>query len=319
MAPDPPPRPPAPDPAASVVVVTYDSATTIADCLAPLADDPRFELVVVDNASRDDTVGIVRTVAPNAHLIASPVNEGFAAGVDRGARRARGEVLVLLNPDTRTTGDDLWLLVERARRPGTGVAAPRIVDAGGRVSPSTRRQPRLIDQIVVASGLHRLLPPLDPDREPRHVRRATGPVAVEVVSGACFATPRCLFEELGGLDTRFFLYAEEVDYCVRVRARGLDVELVPDSRVVHLGGVSTERATFSASAMLRVSRVRYFHKHHGRRAAAITRRVWQMAALVRLPLALVAAPPGRRRRAARSQWEVARALAGPLDELLATP
>lgn len=304
---------------ASVVVVTYQSEATIAGCLAPLADDPRLELIVVDNASTDATLEKVRTAAPDARIVASPVNTGFAAGVDTGARFAHGDVLILLNPDTRATADDLRALARHARRAGVGVAAPTICDAHGRRVASTRRAPRPLDQVIAAVGLHRLVPGLDPDREPPEVAGAETPVGVEIVSGACLATPRALFEQLGGLDTRFFLYAEEVDYCVRVRATGRRVELLPTSRVLHIGGVSADRAPFSASAMLRLSRVRYMAKHHGRRAAALTRRAWQLGALLRLVPAALAAPRGRRRAAARAQWAVVTALSGPLDDLLERP
>ncbi|RME29142.1 MAG: glycosyltransferase family 2 protein [Deltaproteobacteria bacterium] len=303
-------------PLASVIVVTYHSAATIRACLEPLAGDDRLELIVVDNASRDDTAALVESVAPRARLIVSGANLGFAAGVNTGARAATADALVLLNPDTRTTADDLLALVARLAEPGVGIAAPRILDAAGRRVRSTRRSPRLRDQVVAASGLHRLVPRLDPDREPPEAARATRPVEVEVVSGACFATPRGLFELLGGLDTRFFLYAEEVDYCVRVRRRGLRVELVPTSAVTHLGGVSASHAPFSASALLRISRVRYFAKHRGRRAAAVTRRAWQLGALARAPLAALTAGRGRRLRAARAHWDVVRSLSGPLDDLV---
>lgn len=253
----------------SVVVVTWNSAGTIEALLEPLVDDAALELIVVDNDSADDTMAVVARRAPDAVRIRTGGNCGFAAGVDVGAEAATGDVLVLLNPDCIAEPAVVHHLADRVRA-GSGIVAPRLIDEHGAVSRSTRRRPRLADQFVVAAGLHRIADRFDPDAD-GGASAAAGPVAAEVVSGACFATPLSLFRELGGLDQRFFLYGEEVDYMVRVADAGRRIEYDPTVSVVHLGGVSADQVSSGTADVLFESRVRWFDKHHGRLQAQLAR------------------------------------------------
>lgn len=256
-------------PRVSVVVVTWNSAGTIAELVRPLVDDPGIELVIVDNDSADDTIAVVEAIAPDAVTIDTGGNCGFAAGVNTGAAAARSDMLVVLNPDCVATPEVVHHLADRCRR-GPGIVAPRLTDEHGTTTRSVRHFPRLRDQFVLAAGLHRLHDRFDPDDD-GGATLATEPIEVDVVSGACFATPRALFTELGGLDERFFLYAEEVDYMVRVAQAGRSVEFDPTVAVVHIGGVSAEQVSSGTDHVLMESRVRWFAKHRGRWAAQAAR------------------------------------------------
>jgi hypothetical protein len=256
-------------PRVSVVVVTWNSADTIAELARPLRDDPGIELVVVDNDSGDDTIAVVRSTAPQAVIIDTGGNCGFAAGVNAGAAVARSDMLVVLNPDCVAAPEVVHHLADRCRR-GPGIVAPRLTDEHGAVTRSVRHLPRLRDQFVLAAGLHRLHDRFDPDDD-GGATLATAPMSVDVVSGACFATPTALFTELGGLDERFFLYAEEVDYMARVAEAGRVVEFDPTVSVVHIGGVSADQVTTGTDHYLMESRVRWFAKHRGRWAAHAAR------------------------------------------------
>ncbi len=303
----------------SVLIVTWNSAATIADCVGPLVNHVGIEIVVADNASSDDTVELVRAESSAAIIVETGANCGFAAGINAAARAASGDVLVLLNPDAVTDPGTVRSLAEAVRTdPRGGIAAPALVDEHGVRTRSTRRMLRVSDQWVVALGLHRISSRLDPDKETL-TGADSGPIPVQVVSGACFATPTELFDRLGGLDTRFFLYSEEVDYCVRVAAEDGRVDLHPELVVRHIGGVSAALAPSATDVALRESRVRLFQKHRGSAAARLVQAGMLTGAVVRLLPSVVvdAARPTRPRwRRTRGQWAIMRALGRPTSRVL---
>lgn len=211
---------PAVPPRASVVVVTYNSAAYIEACLASLLPElrPDDELIVADCGSTDGTPALVRARFPQARLLAGE-NVGYAGGCNRGARAARGEALVFLNPDT-------------VARPGA-LAALLAPLAGAALSTACvvhMRQPALVNtcgNTVHYTGL-------------AYCRGAGRPASelaeaceVDAVSGAAFAIRRDVFERLGGFDERFFMYVEDTDLSLRARLDGERVVYAPGAVVEH--------------------------------------------------------------------------------------
>ena len=255
-------------PAISVVTVTWNSADTIEACVAPLAGHDDIEIVVVDNDSADDTLERVARAAPDATVVQTGANCGFAVGVNAGVAAATGDTVILLNPDGAADADGLRRLA--ATLSDSTVAAPRILDGAGAVTRSVRAHPTVRGQFAVALGLHKLLRALDPDDD-FGATATTEPLEVPVVSGACFAIPTARFRDLGGLDERFFLYGEEVDFCLRVAAAGGTIRYQPSIEVSHIGGVSAEKTGGGTDFIMFESRVRLFAKHRGRLAAHLAR------------------------------------------------
>ncbi|MEZ5245290.1 MAG: glycosyltransferase family 2 protein [Acidimicrobiales bacterium] len=273
--------------ALSVVVVTWNSADTLEAAVSPLSGERDIELIVVDNDSADDSIAVACRAAPEAIVVQTGGNCGFAAAVDVGADAASADVLVLLNPDCVADPAALRHLAARVHD-GVAVAAPRLTDGAGLVARSVRRRPRVRDQFVVATGLHKISHRLDPDDD-GGASSATRPMTVEVVSGACFATPLERFRELGGLDPRFFLYGEEVDYMARVADSGGRIEYDPAVSVVHIGGTSADKVASGTDFLLMESRVRWFRKHRGRVAAQLVRLALTMWAVRRRDRAAIRA------------------------------
>src|SRR3954467_14321451 len=202
----------------SVVIVTYESAAAIAASLPALvaqlrADD---ELVIVDNGSAGGTLERVRALAPRATVLALGRNAGFAAGANAGARAARGDLLLFLNPDA-TPAPGLAAGTRAPLAPGRGSGAWMGLGpaAGGRVV-NTR------GGIVHFTGLawagEAGVPALG---------SATGPREVAVASGACLAVPRVTWERLGGFPEHYFMYHEDVDLSLRIRLAGGHVGIQP--------------------------------------------------------------------------------------------
>jgi GT2 family glycosyltransferase len=252
----------------SVVVVTHDSARHIEALLGSLAAAaPGLELhvVVVDNASRDDTVARVR--ATGVDCVALPDNRGYAAGINAGRARVDRRVPILvLNADLSLRPHSITRLLETMQDPGVGVAVPALFDRDGRRARSLRREPTLLRALGDAMfGSHwRQRPPWfgeivwdDAEYEHSHdVDWATG--AAVLVSAECD-------DRVGAWDERYFLYSEEVDYCARVRDADLRVRYAPDAGIDHAEGGSGRSPALTA--LLAVNRVQYYASRHRRRAS----------------------------------------------------
>lgn len=213
-----------PHPKVSVIVVTFNCATFVARTLNSLTEQPRLtlEVLVVDNASTDATCDLVERDFPEVNLIRLPTNVGFAAANNRGVAASTGELVLLLNPDA-------W--VEPATIP-TLVSALESDRSLGIVGGTVRHE----DGAVQERGnlLDRMGFPV-PRRE-----EVPGPVdrSAFFVGGCALMLRRQDWDRLGGFDERYFMFYEEVDLCWRAQLVGLDVGIVPDAVVWHLGGAT---------------------------------------------------------------------------------
>jgi GT2 family glycosyltransferase len=210
-------------PSLSVVIVAWNSRDELDRTLPALLPElgEGDELIVVDNASADGTAEAVASLAPAARLVQTGRNAGFAAGCNAGAALARGELLVILNPDAAP----LPGFGEAIRRPwvdGRGWAAwQALVAEGGGTRINSSGNPVHFTGIVWAGG----------HGEP--ISAAPGAGEVTALSGACLAIPRLEWERLGGFPERFFLYHEDVDLSLRLRLRGGALGIEPAAVVDH--------------------------------------------------------------------------------------
>jgi len=273
-------------PEISVVVVSYNTRDILRRCLAQLRAalaGIRGEAIVVDNASADGSADMVADEFPEMRLLRSSVNLGFAAANNRGFELARGRYVVLLNPDA-FVGDGALAraLAHMERSPRVGLAGGRLQDPDGRLQPSGRLFPSLLNELLVTSGLaaryagSRLFGRFD-----RSWADPGRPARVDWVPGAFTIIRREALARTGGFDERFFMYYEEVDLCRRMADAGYEVWYWPDIVVTHIGGASSKTvkslAFSSAGSQLTLWRLRsallYYRKHHGSLTA------WAVAAL----------------------------------------
>ncbi len=252
-------------PRLSIVIVTYNSRAHLDACLASLTRDRAavdHEIVVVDNASEDGTAAATRERWPAVRVLDAGGNLGFAAANNIGIRQTFGELVLLLNPDTIVSSGALDTLVGVLdRRPDAAAAGPRLVDADGRAELSFGRMmspfAELRQKILVA-GQDRHLPGIS-----HYVERATRRArAVDWVSGACLLVRRVDAESVGLLDERYFMYAEDVDFCAALRARDRQVLFAPDAVVTHLRGRSAATARSATDEAYRRSQLAFYAKHH---------------------------------------------------------
>ena len=260
----------------AVVVVTYNSAHLLADLVGSLPGGLAgltWRLVIADNASADDTVAVARRLAPEATVVETGRNGGYAAGINAGVAAAlaadpRLDAVLVLNPDVRLEpGCGVALARELALpvgdRPGVGVAVPRLVDADGRLIESMRGAPSLVrafaDAVVGANRAGRVRWAGEIVASPAEYERvqdtdwAEG--STQLISAECWWA-------CGPWDESYFLYSEETEFHLRAGDRGFRVRFVPAARAVHLGGESTTSP--GLWALLVANRVRLFTVRRGR-------------------------------------------------------
>ncbi len=257
----------------SVIIVTYNSEPYIDACLRSLEAtlDPRtVEVCVVDNASTDATCRIVRRHADRVHLVANPHNLGFAAALNRGLAATRGRHVLWLNPDaTLENGGAPVLVAYLDEHPEVGIVGPKILDPDGRLQRSARAFPSYDWPLGHRHGWLTRLFPANPfssryllaDLDPSAVRD------VDWVSGACLVHRREVAERLGGLDERFFMYCEDVDFCLRARRAGWTVRYHPALIVRHHVAGSTRQQSTRMLLERHRSLWRYYRKHFPRNPA----------------------------------------------------
>ncbi|HEX7880142.1 MAG TPA: glycosyltransferase, partial [Candidatus Eisenbacteria bacterium] len=200
----------------------------------PHAGHP-LDIILVDNASGDDTAARVRAAHPDVRIIESPVNRGFAAGVNLGLAAAQGKYLLILNPDIVVHPGSLEALVAFLdAHPQAGLVAARLLNPDGTLQPTCRTRYTLKTILLRRTPLGKLFPNDPTVRE--HLMldydHAT-PRNVDWVAGACMMVRREALDEVGPMDERYFLYFEDVDWCTRMHRRGWGVWYVPDAVMTH--------------------------------------------------------------------------------------
>ena len=238
-------------PTVSVIVVAADSGPTLRECVRRvMACEVPLELILVDNGSADGVPQAIERAMQQEwrlRVIYNRANLGFGPAVNRGAAQARGEVLLILNPDCMLDDASLRRLLELLRaHPKAGIIGAVVCDeAGVPDRASYRRDPYL----------GRALRSLLGKGEGVNIggQMPTEPVPAEAVSGALMAMPRVVFDNLKGFDEDYFLHCEDLDLCRRARDAGYQVWLAGDVRVLHgKGGSSRHRPVFVS-----------WHKHRG--------------------------------------------------------
>jgi GT2 family glycosyltransferase len=230
----------------AIVIVAYNSADFIGECLESVfsqRDHVTQQVIVVDNASKDHTVEYIREKFPQVELLVPGKNLGFAAGVNLGASHADAEFVLLLNPDTVILNHAVDQIVDFARKnPGHGLYGGRTLKPDGSLEPSSCwGEPTLWSMAMFALGLTTLAPRnpiLDPESLGNWKRDSVREVGV--VTGCFLLSPKAVWDELGGMDERYFMYGEDADFAMRARAAGYRPLLCPDAELVHEVGLCSE-------------------------------------------------------------------------------
>ncbi|MBI5510086.1 MAG: glycosyltransferase family 2 protein [Deltaproteobacteria bacterium] len=245
----------------SVLIVSYNVEPLLERCLASLGEAD--EVVVVDNGSKDGSAAMVRERFPNCRLLALSDNRGFAVGVNLAAREAKGELLLLLNPDAELSpGNVAAMAQELDLRPEAAALGFRQIDEAGRFQLAVGPAPWLSLELARLVLQRRL------DRGDRLLGRAldralSRPMRVPWVAGSCLLVRRGAFEAVGGFDERFFLFFEDIDFCLRLASSCGPVFYVPTVTVRHHRGASAAKDERRAARAYRHSQIWFWRKHRG--------------------------------------------------------
>ncbi len=234
-------------PDVSVIIVTYNSAPCIGECVASVKRQQKIaaEIIIVDNASADNTVEVVRGLGDGARLIASPENSGFGRGCNQGAAASSGAVLFFLNPDAHFDGPTALADVRRAfeQNPRWGALGTRVVRPDGKVE--NFGDTTYPEQKRMRCDFSRL------------------PGKLAWVLGASLAVRREAFNAIAGFDPGFFLYSEETDLCLRLRQAGWEIGFLPEVTARHIGGASDVSGDPYGMWLLKMTGLhRFWAKHY---------------------------------------------------------
>ena len=261
----------------AVVVVSYRTPDLTVSAAMSALDAGADVVVVVDNASGDETLERLTEVDdPRLMVLSNPRNEGFGKAANVAVRSVSTRHVILLNSDATLPAEATSLMIaELDRAEGRAVIGPRLVGIDGDIQRSAGLLPAPLDLVIRATGLHAVAGRLATipgvgalmirsrtAREYATAHTAQAPIDTTMVSGACFAIGRNAFEELGGFDERFFMYFEDADLCRRASAAGMPIRYLPAAVVHHIGGASS-REDYHFGPMHARSMRQYLGKWYG--------------------------------------------------------
>lgn len=272
----------------SILIVNWNVRDLLRECLRAILTTPgaywettgllrlgRYtaEIWVLDNASSDGSVAMVRAEFPSVKLVAGDRNLGFTGGNNLLLRRCAGRYALLLNPDTQLQDDAIVRMLDYAEgHPDVGVLGPRLRYGDGSWQPSRRRFPTLMTGLMESTLLQQWFPR---NRWARAYYMEDTPddlvQDVDWVVGACMLVRRATWEQVGLLDEGYFMYSEEMDWCRRIVAAGWRVVYFPPAVVVHYEGQSSGQVIAARHIRFQRSKIRYFAKYHGPLAAGLLR------------------------------------------------
>lgn len=254
-------------PILSILIVTYESAHEIGNCLASIPaalSVGLVEVIVVDNDSKDGTPTLVETRFPSVHLIRAGSNLGFSKSNNIAYRKSHGKVILYLNPDTVVSAEALDACLGRVlAEPKIGILSPRLVQGDGSLDLACRRSiPSIWDGFSRATGLAKMFPKKKifagynltylPELE-------TYPVGC--VNGAFMMLRRETLEEIGTFDEQFFMYGEDLDLCFRCQQAGYQVIYDGRHTITHLKGQSSAKHYRSAARQIFVATEQFYQKN----------------------------------------------------------
>lgn len=250
----------------SFIIVNWNTADLLKNSIRSIKNDYSFEIIVVDNASTDNSVSMLKKEFPDIVLIENSVNMGFACAVNQGIGVAEGEYVILLNSDAVLESGSVDRLISYMNEnPDTGVCGGQLINPDGSRQNSFDNFPSLATELLNKSLLRLFFP----DKYPSKNMDYRAPLNVDSIIGACFVIRKKCMQEVGLLDEDYFFFMEETDWCYRVSKAGYKITFVPSAKITHLQGKSAEKIHIKSRVEYYYSRYLYFFKNRGKLSFAI--------------------------------------------------
>jgi N-acetylglucosaminyl-diphospho-decaprenol L-rhamnosyltransferase len=252
----------------SIIIVNWNTRDLLVECLSAIADGiaplspAQVETIVVDNASTDDSVALVRKLFPWVRLLQNSTNIGFAGGNNQALQQNQGRYCLLLNSDTVVSAGSLAIMVEfMEQHPTAGAVGAKLLNPDGSFQASYAAFPTLWSEFCLLTGLARWTIGQYAPSPPPYADEAAR--LVDWVSGASLMVRRAALDQIGFMDEGYFMYSEETDLCWRLKQRGWQIWYVPDALIIHVGGASTSQMALTNHTRLYQSKLRFFRKNYG--------------------------------------------------------
>lgn len=263
----------------SIIIVSWNVSALLAKCLNSIQDSgvqivapdgsehgigPRVQVIVVDSASHDNSVAMLQSDYAWVHLYAESENIGFVRGNNLGLQHAIGRYVMLLNPDTEVHQGALSRLMEVLESDDkVGIVGPHTLNTDGSHQSTRRRFPTLLTGIFESTWLASYAPRGLLERYRVEDQPDDGVYPVDWVQGSALMAKHEVFDQIGGLDSRYVMYSEEMDWCKRASIIGWQAVYVGNAFIVHHGGQSSDQARGRRHVHFQHSKIRYFRKFHG--------------------------------------------------------
>ena len=252
----------------SIIIVNYNTCRVTIDALQTVFASHtlfRYEVILIDNYSSDDSVRIIRELYPDVILIENQENVGFSRANNQGIRIAKGRYVLLLNSDTLIMQDTLETMVHfMDRHPDVGASGCKVLLPDGSLDKTCKRGfPTPLNSFYYLSGFAKLFPRnprfnqytmshLDPDQE----------TPIDSLVGAFMMVRRETFEQVGLLDEAFFMYGEDIDWCYRIKQAGWQIYYYPRTHILHLKGASSRKKPLKITYEFHRAMILFHRKHY---------------------------------------------------------
>ena len=283
----------------SIIIVNWNSHQYLRKCIASIVSETRelqYEIIVIDAGSFDGCDRMLRETYPQVRFIQSNENIGFAKANNVAFHASKGKCVLFLNPDTELVGPAINILYDQLQRiPNAGAVGCKLLNSDGTVQTNCIQSiPTILNQILDSeflrtrwpkSALWGMSPLYESDGEPK---------VVNAIAGACVILQREIFEQVGLFSEDYFMYAEDIDLCHKIKRAGRQNYYVPEATMIHHGGGSSQTAASNFSVvMMRESIWRFLRKTRGRVYGLGYRASMLVSSFVRLTFLLALFPVQR--------------------------
>ena len=278
----------------SVIIVNYNVKGFLEQCLRSVEKASAgltVETIVVDNASVDGSVEMVRQLFPNVHLIANQENVGFGKANNQAFKIANGDFLFALNPDTIIREDTLHVLLQfMEHHPTCGACGCKILDPDGSFSPTSRRSfPTPQVSLYRILGLSKFFPkhPVFGKYNLTFVPE-NQQTEIDALSGSCMFIRKSVIEATKGFDEQFFMYGEDLDLCFRIQQLGWKIIYTPETEIIHFKGESTKKGELKYVKIFYGAMIIFMEKHFTSRYSKIFTTLLKTSVWIRAGFAALA-------------------------------
>jgi len=290
----------------SIIIVSWNTRQITCECIGSICEQTselKYEIIVIDNASSDDSVEVIKRDYPQVILIENTENRGFAAANNQGITIAKGHYVLLLNSDTIVLDRAIDKVVAFAdTHPEAGMVGCRVLNPDRTLQQTCFMFPSILNMLLSSSYLYKLFPKSKFfGREEMTWWDRNDTKEVDVVTGCFMTVRREAIEQVGLMDERFFMYGEETDWCYRFKQVGWKVFFTPCAEIIHLGGQSSKKIATEMGLQLRGSILQFINKHRPRWEYVLACLLVWLFCVVRIPFWFMCFLFGRQDR--KYNWE----------------